>query len=282
MRHTQTMHARSALFDLYGDHLRERGGRAPVSALVRILAPLDISAASCRTAVSRMVRQGWLAPVRLTAGPGYDLTPRARRRLDDSAARIYRTAPPRWSGGWDMLVLDPVPQRAGRDRVRSGLGFLGYAPLSESTWLSPTRSAEVEPLLALEGVTHARFHALDEDPATRASTAWDLDGLAASYRGWLQQAAEITAGESDDPSVEAYDERAFAVRSVLVHEWRKFLFSDPGLPAELLPPDWVGHEAARVFAGHATRLQPAAARFVETALALDVTTSPTQTTGAPR
>ena len=28
----------------------------------------------------------------------------------------------------------------------------------------------------------------------------------------------------------------FAARFHLVHEWRKFLFTDPGLPAELLRP----------------------------------------------
>ena len=85
------MNARSALFDLYGDHLRARGGRAPVAALVRLLAPLGVAAPAVRTAVSRMVRQGWLEPVRLPEGPGYALTPRAVRRLDDAAARIYRT-----------------------------------------------------------------------------------------------------------------------------------------------------------------------------------------------
>ena len=67
------MQARSALFDLYGDYLRSRGGRAPVAALVRLLAPLEIAAPAVRTAVSRMVRQGWLVPVRLADGPGYQL-----------------------------------------------------------------------------------------------------------------------------------------------------------------------------------------------------------------
>ena len=48
------MNARSALFDLYGDHLRTRKGEAAVSALVRLLAPLDIKAPAVRTAVSRI------------------------------------------------------------------------------------------------------------------------------------------------------------------------------------------------------------------------------------
>ena len=46
------MQARSALFDLYGDHLRSQGGAAPVAALVRLLGPLGITAPAVRTAVS--------------------------------------------------------------------------------------------------------------------------------------------------------------------------------------------------------------------------------------
>ncbi len=82
------MHARSALFDLYGDHLRAHGDRAPVAAVVRLLAPLGIAAPAARPAISRMVRQGWLRPERLPAGRGYAHTERARHRLDDPPARI--------------------------------------------------------------------------------------------------------------------------------------------------------------------------------------------------
>ena len=58
------MHARSALFDVYGDHLRTRGNEAPVAALLRLLEPVGIAAPAVRTAISRMVLQGWLAPAR--------------------------------------------------------------------------------------------------------------------------------------------------------------------------------------------------------------------------
>ena len=53
------MDARSALFDLYGDHLRLRTddfrAQVPVAALVKLLAPLGVQAPAVRTAVSRMV-----------------------------------------------------------------------------------------------------------------------------------------------------------------------------------------------------------------------------------
>jgi phenylacetic acid degradation operon negative regulatory protein len=263
------VHARSALFDLYGDHLRARDDRAPVAALVRLLAPLDIAAPAVRTAVSRMVRQGWLDPVRLPGGRGYALTVRARHRLDDAGARIYRTREARWDGCWDMLVVAPVTQRSARDRVRTGLSFLGYAPLSDSTWIAAHGSPEVDELLGSERAGFTRFRAVDDDPAARVRDAWDLDGLAAAYVAWRSFAERLL----DDPATElpglsraGEDEQAFAVRSVLLHEWRKFLFTDPGLPAELLPPDWVGHAAATFFGEQAARLLPAASRFVDTCL----------------
>jgi phenylacetic acid degradation operon negative regulatory protein len=263
------MHARSALFDLFGDHLRSRGDRAPVAALVRLLAPLSITAPAVRTAISRMVRQGWLAPVALAAGPGYALTDRARHRLDDAAARIYRTRRTTWDGAWDLLVVQPLSGRAARDRVRSGLGFLGYAALSDSTWISPSPSPEVAALLAGEDAGFARFRASDDHPADRAAQAWDLDALAKSYGEWQRFAHALVADPSRHLQGVCFtdeDERAFAVRSALVHEWRKFLFTDPGLPAELLPADWAGRAAARFFDEEAARLLPAASRFVDACL----------------
>ena len=41
-----------------------------MAALVRLLAPLGVAAPAVRTAVSRMVRQDWLEPVRLPRAPG--------------------------------------------------------------------------------------------------------------------------------------------------------------------------------------------------------------------
>ena len=123
------MHARSALFDLYGDHLRARGGRAPVAALVRLLAPLGVPPPAVRTAVSRMVRQAWLAPVRLPD--------RARLRADPRAVAGWTTPPPGSTAPrtralgrhWHLLVTRPPDRAQPRERLRAGLAFLGYARL---------------------------------------------------------------------------------------------------------------------------------------------------------
>lgn len=257
------MNARSVLFDLYGDHLRSRGGQAPVAALVRLLAALDIAAPATRTAVSRMVRQGWLTPVRLPEGPGYALTPPGIRRLDEAAGRIYRVGRSPWDGRWHVLVLGAVRERARRERLRAALTYLGYAPLDDGTWLSPHASPEVDELLDAEQVRAERFSAgYEGDPCGLVARTWDLEALARSYLRWLGDAEELVVSPGDRRG----DEDAFAVRSRLVHEWRKFLFRDPGLPAELLPTDWPGTKAAAYFDAESARLLPAASRFVDSCL----------------
>ncbi|MCB0894124.1 MAG: PaaX family transcriptional regulator [Nocardioides sp.] len=252
------MQARSALFDVYGDHLRARGSEAPVAAVVRMLDPVGIAAPAVRTAISRMVMQGWLEPVQLAGGRGYRTTERANRRLDETGNRVYRRQVPAWDGRWHLVLVDPPPVRAARSKLRADLAFVGYAELADDVWVSPFPRAGLAEVLERAGATArtARADSFDCDP----TSAWDLAGLRASYDGWLASAEHLVRDHlaaHDDA-----DEAAFAARFHLVHEWRKFLFADPGLPDELLPPDWPGRAAAELFTVEAERLKPGTDRFV--------------------
>ena len=71
----------------------------------------------------------------------------------------------------------------------------------------------------------------DADP----TSAWDLDALRGAYdRAGSTPPTTSSLGELRRHDDE--DEATFAARFHLVHEWRKFLFADPGLPEELLRP----------------------------------------------
>src|SRR5262249_37219715 len=67
---------------------------------------------------------------------------------------------------------------------------------------------------------------------------WNLRELARHYRDFLAGFGRLrpAAGE---PTLRA--------QLRLVHEWRRFPFLDPQLPAELLPPDWIGRRAGVLF-----------------------------------
>jgi len=256
------MHARAALFDVYGDHLRTRGDRAPVAALVRLLDPVGIAAPAVRTAISRMVMQGWLEPAQLSGGRGYRATAQAIRRLDEASVRIYGRTDRPWDGTWQLVVVDPPTARAARARLRADLVFVGYAELADTVWVSPRPRVELESLLERAGATASTARAADFVPPP--VDAWDTAALRASYSRWLEEAPRLVEEHlSGHPDA---DRAAFAARFHLVHEWRKFLFADPGLPAELLPKDWPGAPAAELFAAEADRLRPAADRFVASCL----------------
>lgn len=259
------MHARSALFDVYGDHLRAREDRAAVAGLVRLLATVGIQAPAVRTAISRMVSQGWLEPVTVDGARGYVATPRAIARLDQAGDRIYRRTQQAWDGSWHLVLLEPFADRATRSRAQRDLAFLGYAELAERVWISPFEGPGLAEALDRAGARATTAVSRDFSPADAPLRAWDLASLAAAYEAWLEEAAAGVRAHlerNDDP-----DEAAFAARFHLVHEWRKFLFRDPGLPDELLPADWPGRAAAEYFTAEATRLAPAARRFVARALA---------------
>jgi phenylacetic acid degradation operon negative regulatory protein len=260
------MQARSALFDLYGDYLRPRGGRAPVAALVRLLAPLGIAAPAVRTAVSRMVRQGWLHPLRLSSGPGYLLTPKAARRLDEAAARIYRTTRVTWDGTFDLIVIDASGPRPDRTRLAANLAFLGYGSIGDATWVATRPADEVEGLLSEAGLRYERFTA-SHSAGTAGATAlvrraWNLDEIGGAYEQFVRELRPVVNSVTEAST----DEEAYAVRFRLVHAWRTFLFRDPQLPPSLLPECWAGLAAAAFFDRHASRLRPAADRYVDACL----------------
>jgi phenylacetic acid degradation operon negative regulatory protein len=257
---SQIVRARSALFDVYGSYLRARGGSATIAALVRLLEPLGFEAPAIRTAVSRMVRQDWLRPVRLTDGPGYALTRRAERRLDEAAARIYRTQPSTWDGRWHVLVLEQLPNRGARDRLDSSLRLIGYGPLGPTTWVAPRPSPELPDVL--EGVAARLFHGEHKgDDKDLAAKAWDLDVLGADYEAFVTEWLPLVSAVDGSRPPEA-----FAASQRLLHAWRKFLFRDPGLPQSVLPPGWPGESAARFFDEHTLRLAPAAEAYLSDCL----------------
>lgn len=249
------MHARSALFDLYGDHLLDRDGWAPIAASVGLLGSLGISAPAVRTAVSRMVREGWLEPVERDVR-GYAVSARGRERLREAHARIYRTDQAHWDGRWHLVVVERAPDRNARARSAQALAYLGYGQLAADTWIAPRPSRELATALGPTGVAWRGFTgAVDGKAEEVAASVWDLASLANAYRTFT-----TTLAPADPTST---PEDAFVARTELVHQWRLFLFSDPALPEEVLPRQWAGREAARAFDARAQALLPGARAWVD-------------------
>lgn len=256
------MHARSAVFDLYGDHLVEWDYWAPIAAVVALAQSCGVQAPATRTAVTRLVTQQWLLRQPRHAQRGYAATPAARDRLTRARERIYQPGPAAWDGQWHVVVVETPGQRSNRDRLGSSLGYLGYGRLAPATWIGPRPNPELSGALAALGVGHTEvLGPSGQDPVTLVPRVWDLVDLAAGYRRF------VAATPGRDEAARLAPEQAYQVRTALVHRWRTFMFEDPGLPREVLPRDWPEQAARELFLELADVLLPAARRFVTTTLA---------------
>ena len=210
--------------------------------LVRLLADLGLSGPAARSVLLRMRQDGWLLSARAGREARYRLAPAVSSAQARIEAQLRRQRPP-WTGSFcGILYEGPERDRAYRDRLRRSALLLGYAMLRPGLLVaSSDRWAELAGLLPARPPgselrrTQLTFSAADSRQL--AARLWNLDTLAARYRGVLGAAtALIDAAERNPPAGPAAF-AAFAAATLPIFE---VTTDDPDLPSELLPPGWPG------------------------------------------
>ncbi|WP_312068337.1 PaaX family transcriptional regulator C-terminal domain-containing protein, partial [Exiguobacterium sp.] len=224
-----------------------------------------------RVAVSRMVKQGWLVSEKQGSKSFYSLTPRGVERMEEAARRIYKSTPHDWDGKWRTLMYTiPEDKRQIRDELRKELTWSGFGNLSNGVWISPNPlEKEAERLIEAYEIEEyvdffvGEYHGPKQDQSL-VERAFPLEELQERYETFITDySRQYIVHQSQLQLGEMTDEQCFVERTMLVHEYRKFLFTDPGLPQELLPDAWSGHHAALLFEQYYRLLAQPASRFFE-------------------
>ncbi len=254
--------ARGLLFTVLGEFVLPHGGAVWTSTVIDVLGRFGVEEKAARQALTRTAADGWLEAERVGRRTRWRLTDAASRLLTEGTGRIFgfRADAGSWDGRW-LLVTVRVPEteRPARHRLRTRLAWAGLGSPSPGIWLSPhpDRLDEVRKVLDDAGVLgdaqlFVGEHAGGGDLAGLVRQAWDLSALRAEYEQFLEQFA---GAEVADPLAAVID---------LVHSWRRFPWTDPLLPRELLPSPWSGAAAARLFAErHETWTDPARAYWAD-------------------
>jgi phenylacetic acid degradation operon negative regulatory protein len=237
--------ARSLLFTIMGEFVLPCGGSAWTSAFIDVFGRVGVEEKAARQALMRTAADGWLTSRRAGRRTCWQLTPNAERLLSEGTERIYgfTGSSADWDGRW-LVVLARVPEtdRRARHLLRTRLAWAGFGSPAPGVWVStyPDRVPEAEAVLAGAGVLEDAqlFCAEHERGALRTLVrqAWDLDAIEARYERFL---AEFSSPAARDPLRRTVE---------LVHAWRRFPWTDPALPAQLLPARWSGRKAAKLFA----------------------------------
>lgn len=262
-RRQRPVRAGSLLVTIFGDAVAPHGGSITLGSLIRLGAPFGVAERLIRTSVARLANDGWLVSQRDGRRSEYRLAPAGQRRFAEATQRIYGSVPrgrtsrsgndggATWSGRWTLLLLPP--DGSVRERVREEFQWLGFGQLSPGLLAHPTFSvanarARLRDLRGMNGRSPGEqltvFEARSGDTKAdrrMAASGWDLAALAKGYRRFIATFAPVLAAL--DARGQPDPERAFVVRTLLIHEYRKIHLRDPLLPRELLPPDWVGAAA---------------------------------------
>src|SRR5215475_553510 len=128
---------RALIVTIYGLYARDDGW-LPVSALVRMLADLDVDEPAVRSAISRLKRRGILEAERRASVAGYALSESAQAILEEGDARIFAPSTPTLADGWLLAVFSvPETERAQRHTLRSQLAALGFGAAAPGVWIAP-------------------------------------------------------------------------------------------------------------------------------------------------
>jgi len=267
---TGAIGARAFLFTLFGDYVQPLSPRgAWIGGLISLASEFNVSGIALRSAVSRMTSEDWLLADRRSSRSRYRLTRRGRGLIDAGIRRIYGPEEMGWNGRW-LLVSYSLPEsrRNQRDRLRSGLSFLGFGSLGNGIFVSPRDlRQEVLSLVRTHGVGReatVHFGEVDwpESPGAIVKRAWDLSLLQRRYAAYEEaNRVALTEVRAFQRAGRLEPREAFRRRFALTHQHRHLLFGDPDLPAELLPKRWIGHAAKRIFREYNLVLKPAADRY---------------------
>jgi phenylacetic acid degradation operon negative regulatory protein len=230
--------------------------------LIRLLADLGVDEPAVRSAISRLKRRGILHARRHDGAAGYELSESALAILREGDARIFRRERATLADGWLLAVFSvPEPERHRRHVLRTELTRLGFGMAAPGVWIVPARpgdgTADMLRRLGLDGYAElfrAR-HVAFGDLAVKVRDWWDFDELERLYGEFLRTHSPALSQDHDEQS-------AFADYMRALTDWRRLPYLDPGLPAELLPADWIGIRAADVFFTLRSRLAGPAGAYV--------------------
>lgn len=261
------------IVSLFGMYARQYGGALQVATIISLMQDVGVEPAGTRSSISRLKKRGVIDSVQVRGRNGYSLSESILNTFAEGDERIFNprraTSEDRW-----LLATFTVPeaQRNIRHKIRSALVRMGFGSVVPGLWIAPEHAKDA-------ALAYFTRHGLNEyfefflaehvggaEIQKNLRSWWDLDSLEQLYCDFLNEnrhrweAWQACADTDITPELEA---RAFADHLILLTQWRRLPYSDPGLPAELLPEDWNALKAEDLFKDLHTLLAPLASRHAQ-------------------
>ncbi|MCW4465317.1 transcriptional regulator [Glutamicibacter sp. MNS18] len=264
------------IVSLFGLYARNHGGALPVATIISLMQDVGVEPAGTRSSISRLKKRGIIDSVQVHGRNGYTLAESVLTTFAEGDERIFhpRRATPqdRW-----LLATFTVPEtkRNIRHKIRSALIRMGFGSVVPGLWIAPEHARDA-------ALAYFTRHGLNEyfefflaehiggaEIQRNIGSWWDLASLDELYSEFLAEnlgrLETWTSRLTDEPDARL-DAQAFAEYLILITQWRRLPYSDPGLPAEYLPENWNALKAEQLFKDLHSLLAPLASRHADSVI----------------
>lgn len=243
----RTLRSGSLITTVFGDAIAPRGGSVWLGSLIKVMHDFGIGERLVRTAVFRLVQDGWLQSTQIGRRSYYSLSDDGKQRFEQATHKIYGAPVAAWDGEWCLLLLRDL-DAALRDSARKELGWLGFGSLASNVLAHPAPDMQdLDAVLRRLGIAATTIVMRAETMRNQGSmrelvqSTWNLADIEQRYAGFVKRFRPLLSASARSGRVAP--KTAFLVRTLLIQEYRKVLLRDPQLPAELLPAAWHGAAA---------------------------------------
>lgn len=244
----------SLVITIFGDAVVPRGGRISLANLQEVMARLRIEPGALRTAMSRLAGDGWVVRDKQGRNSFFSLDAHGRHAFDLATRRIYAGAAPAWSGKWTVAIAPPGVEAP-------DLASFGFVRVNGSVFLRPDTADAPDAAAELSGMLVIHGQGVEHPENLRS--LWPSDEISSAYDGFVSVYSPLLDVFSGSAKLEPLD--AIAARTLMVHDWRRIVLRDPGLPDALLPENWPGTRARNIAGDLYLRLRDASEAWLDAA-----------------
>lgn len=205
--------------------------------------PVKFRKQSFYESVSRMVKTGYIEKIVKNDEPYLRLLSAGKEKLIRDFP-ILELQGRKWDGLWTIVVFDVAEaSRYKRDLLRNKLLELGFGMYQRSVYISPFDFTEdlkefIEHYQLLNVQVFRAKEMIGEKREGRIAKIWQLEKLNKGYEKFIEEAEKV----GQLPKGKSRENKLRQLRNFYLD----ILLSDPFLPKELLPKDWLGGKARKI------------------------------------
>ena len=235
--------AGSLAVTIFGDCISVYGGNVWLGSLVSTMERFNLNSRQIRTAVFRLVQNGWLESERFGRRSIYGLSTLGIQDYGRATSQIYRSKFKPWDGQWTILACNKEGFSNYGD-FRKQLYWLGFGELPGATFVHPNLDIVAFNQLVVKLRVADKVAIWDGQLTSSLEgssvllKAWDFTELKVRFQRFLSRFSILMSDMSEEEW--SVPENSFVVRVLLIHEYRRILLQVADLPEAIFPENWPG------------------------------------------